>query len=48
MSTAAANIGLANHELICMAKAGVKGLTLSAAKTYARKNKGSILFRRGS
>ena len=38
MSTAAANIGLANHELICMAKAGVKGLTLSAAKTYARKN----------
>ena len=38
MSTAAANIGLANHELIACAKAGVEGLSSSAAKTYARKN----------
>ena len=38
MSTAAANIGLANHELIAAAKCGVEGLARSAAKTYARKN----------
>ena len=38
MSTAAASIGLANHELIAAAKAGVEGLARSAAKTYARKN----------
>ena len=38
MSTAAASIGLANHELIASAKAGVEGLTSSASKTYARKN----------
>ena len=38
MSTAAASIGLANHELISAAKAGVEGLARSAAKTYARKN----------
>ena len=37
MSTAAASIGLSNHELIASAKAGVEGLTRSAAKTYARK-----------
>ena len=38
MSTAAASIGLANHELISSAKSGVEGLAISAAKTYARKN----------
>ena len=38
MSTAAASIGLANHELIACAKAGIEGLTRSAAKTYAKKN----------
>ena len=38
MSTAAVSIGLANHELIVSAKAGVEGLVRSAAKTYARKN----------
>ena len=38
MSTAAASIGLSNHELISSAKAGVEGLAKSAAKTYARKN----------
>ena len=38
MSTAAASIGLANHELIAAAKSGVEGLARSAAKTYARKN----------
>ncbi len=35
MSSAAARIGLANHEAIAAAKAGVIGLTLSAAATYA-------------
>lgn len=35
MSSAAARIGLANHEAIAAAKAGVMGLTLSAAATYA-------------
>ena len=38
MSTAATSIGLSNHELISSAKAGVEGLSKSAAKTYARKN----------
>ena len=38
MSTAAVGIGLANHELIVSAKAGVESLARSAAKTYARKN----------
>jgi NAD(P)-dependent dehydrogenase (short-subunit alcohol dehydrogenase family) len=37
-STAAARIGLANHEAIAAAKAGVIGLTLSAAATYAGRN----------
>tara|TARA_B100000427_G_C15395287_1_gene545184 strand:+ start:163 stop:858 length:696 start_codon:yes stop_codon:yes gene_type:complete len=37
-STAAASIGLANHELIVSAKAGIEGLARSAAKTYAKKN----------
>ncbi len=34
-STAAARTGMANHEAIAAAKAGVIGLTLSAAATYA-------------
>ncbi len=38
MSTAAASIGLSNHELISSAKAGVEGLAKTAAKTYSRKN----------
>jgi 3-oxoacyl-[acyl-carrier protein] reductase len=36
VSSAAARIGLANHEAIAAAKAGVVGLMLSAAATYAR------------
>jgi NAD(P)-dependent dehydrogenase (short-subunit alcohol dehydrogenase family) len=35
VSTAAARIGIANHEAIAAAKAGILGLTLSAAATYA-------------
>jgi 3-oxoacyl-[acyl-carrier protein] reductase len=35
VSSAAARIGIANHEAIAAAKAGVAGLTLSAAATYA-------------
>jgi NAD(P)-dependent dehydrogenase (short-subunit alcohol dehydrogenase family) len=35
MSSAAARIGIANHEAIAAAKAGVTGLALSAAATYA-------------
>ena len=38
MSTAAASIGLANHELIACAKSGVEGLVRSASKTYAKKD----------
>ena len=38
MSTAAASIGLANHELISGVKSGVEGIAKSASKTYARKN----------
>lgn len=37
-SSAAARIGLAQHEAIAAAKAGIIGLTLSAAATYASKN----------
>lgn len=37
-STAAARTGLANHEAIAAAKAGVIGLTLSAAATYGPRN----------
>lgn len=37
MSTCAARIGLANHEAIAAAKAGVEGLMRSAATTYAPK-----------
>lgn len=35
MSTVATKIGLGNHEAIAAAKAGVNGLVLSAAATYA-------------
>ena len=35
MSSAAAGVGLANHEAIAAAKAGVEGLARSAAATYA-------------
>jgi 3-oxoacyl-[acyl-carrier protein] reductase len=38
ISTAAARIGYANHEAIAAAKAGVVGLMLSAAATYAPRN----------
>lgn len=37
VSSAAARIGLANHEAIAAAKAGIIGLTLSAAATYANR-----------
>jgi NAD(P)-dependent dehydrogenase (short-subunit alcohol dehydrogenase family) len=37
VSSAAARIGLANHEAIAAAKAGVIGLTLSAAASYAHR-----------
>jgi 3-oxoacyl-[acyl-carrier protein] reductase len=36
VSSVAARFGLPNHEAIAAAKAGVAGLTLSAAATYAR------------
>lgn len=36
VSTAAARVGLANHEAVAAAKAGVEGLVRSAAATYAR------------
>ena len=38
VSSAAAMTGLANHEAIAAAKAGILGLTLSAAATYASSN----------
>ncbi len=38
VSSAAAMEGLANHEAIAAAKAGIIGLTLSAAATYASSN----------
>ncbi len=37
MSSAAARIGLSNHEAIAAAKAGVIGLTLAAAASYGPK-----------
>jgi NAD(P)-dependent dehydrogenase (short-subunit alcohol dehydrogenase family) len=37
VASAAARLGLANHEAIAAAKGGVIGLTLSAAATYATK-----------
>lgn len=38
ISSAAAMAGLANHEAIAAAKAGIMGLTLSAAASYATQN----------
>ena len=38
MSTAAVSIGLANHELIVAAKAGVESMVKSASQTYAKKS----------
>jgi NAD(P)-dependent dehydrogenase (short-subunit alcohol dehydrogenase family) len=38
ISSAAAMEGLANHEAIAAAKAGILGLTLSAAASYAGQN----------
>jgi NAD(P)-dependent dehydrogenase (short-subunit alcohol dehydrogenase family) len=38
VSSAAARAGLANHEAIAAAKAGVSGLALSAAASYAKRN----------
>lgn len=38
VSTAAARIGYANHEAIAAAKAGVTGMALAAAATYAPRN----------
>lgn len=37
VSTAASQIGLQNHEAVAATKAGIGGLVLSAAATYARK-----------
>lgn len=37
-SSAAANIGMSNHEAIAAAKSGVEGLLRSAAATFARHN----------
>lgn len=37
VSSAAARVGLANHEAIAAAKAGILGLTLSAAASYAER-----------
>lgn len=37
VSTAAAGLGLANHEAVAASKAGVEGLARSAAATYARR-----------
>ncbi len=37
LSTAAARIGLANHDAISAAKAGIEGLALAAAASYASK-----------
>ncbi|MGD2216884.1 MAG: SDR family oxidoreductase [Gemmatimonadales bacterium] len=36
VSSAAAGVGLVNHEVIAAAKAGINGLVLSAAASYAR------------
>lgn len=38
MSSAAAKLGIANHEAIAAAKAGIEGLARSAAATYAGAN----------
>jgi len=38
VSSAAARVGLANHEAVAAAKAGVEGLALAAAATYAARH----------
>lgn len=38
LSSAAAQVGLSNHEAIAAAKAGIIGLALAAASTYANNN----------
>lgn len=38
VSSSAARVGLPNHEAIAAAKAGIEGLVLSAASTYADRN----------
>jgi NAD(P)-dependent dehydrogenase (short-subunit alcohol dehydrogenase family) len=38
VSSAAARLGMANHEAIAAAKAGIQGLALAAAATYAPRN----------
>jgi NAD(P)-dependent dehydrogenase (short-subunit alcohol dehydrogenase family) len=38
ISSAAARVGLPNHEAIAAAKAGIEGLVLSAASSYAARN----------
>lgn len=38
ISSAAASVGFANHEAIAAAKAGIEGLSRSAAATYSKKN----------
>ena len=38
ISSAAARLGMPHHETIAAAKAGVQGLALAAAATYARRN----------
>jgi NAD(P)-dependent dehydrogenase (short-subunit alcohol dehydrogenase family) len=38
ISSAAARVGIANHEAIASAKAGIIGLVLSASATYAKNN----------
>ncbi len=38
VSSAAARLGMANHEAIAAAKAGIQGLALAAAATYANRN----------
>jgi 3-oxoacyl-[acyl-carrier protein] reductase len=38
VSSAAARVGMANHEAIAAAKAGIQGLALAAAASYANRN----------
>ncbi|MBX3074547.1 SDR family oxidoreductase [Candidatus Obscuribacterales bacterium] len=38
LSSAAATVGLASHEAISAAKAGIEGLAVAAAASYARRN----------
>jgi nitrogen regulatory protein P-II 2 len=45
VSSAAAQIGLANHEAIAAAKAGVEGLTVSEVKGYGRQKGQTEIYR---